>query len=172
MVVCRGRMRSAGHALHAGRAQTLAGSVTAAYAWQHESGNGDAFRTQWGLREGFSLEGLSLATADGTFLVEASGLGGAEPARDARLVLRPLRGLRFEATYARRESFFGLADPNDWGGRDQWSRTRYGAKLAWDAGSAVRVTAASCASRATAGPSSPSTASTRCTCGASRWTTR
>ena len=121
-------------------AQALDGSVTASYAWLHAAGNADAYRTQWNVGQGFTLEGVSLSTANGTFLLEASGLGGAEPARDARVVLRPVAGVRFEATYARRDSFFGLADANDWGGREQWSRTRYAGKLAVDAGRTARVT--------------------------------
>ncbi len=104
------------------------------------AGNRDSYLTQWNLKTGFNLEALSLLRRDGTLALDASGFGGAEPTRQARLLLKPLEGLKLEASYVRRSSIFALADSDPYGGTDAWSRTRWSGKLSYEVSGAARFT--------------------------------
>src|SRR5512140_294246 len=120
--------------------QDWSGSLGLGYTWEHVAGSRDSYLTQWNLKTGFDLEALSLSRRDGNFVIDASGFGGAEPTRQARLLVKPMDGLKLEASYNRRESIFALADSDPYGGTDAWSRTRWSGKLAYEAGGAARFT--------------------------------
>lgn len=123
--------------------QGWSGSVGLGYGWISGSGNRDSYRSQWNVQEGFNLDDLSLGYREGegqNASLTASGFGGAEPWRHARLVLAPGGSLRFEAQYTRQASFFALEEGDLANRPDEWARTRWSGKLGFDAGALARVT--------------------------------
>jgi len=106
-------------------------------------GNRDSYRSQSNVQEGLNLDELSLGYREGeqqNASLTASGFGGAEPWRRARLVLAPGGSLRLEAQYTRQASFFALQEGDLATRPDEWARTRWSGKLRFDAGPLARVT--------------------------------
>jgi hypothetical protein len=124
-------------------AEDWSGSLGLGYGWLSGSGNRDSYRSQGNVQQGFNLDELSLGYREGEprhLSLTASGFGGAEPWRHARLILAPGGSLRFEAQYTRQSEFFALQEGDLAPLPDSWARTRWSGKLRFDAGSLARVT--------------------------------
>ncbi len=123
-------------------AQT-SGEVAIGYAWQHTSGNRDAFASQYNLSSGLFLDGFHLDLGASTkafdrFEVSASGLG-AEPWGRASLKVDWGRTWSLRLDYSRRESFFALPGFDLGARRDNWTITRWTGSLTYDNWSAARL---------------------------------
>ncbi|RLE21097.1 MAG: hypothetical protein DRJ65_16765 [Acidobacteria bacterium] len=115
--------------------QEWSGTVDLAYGWMDTTGNPDAFRTQYNLDSGFSLDQLDLDfRGEGSlehFSLEAWGWGDAEPAESFRLGLDFAPGLQVELDYRSNQSFFGLAGSDLAGRTDQWNLSRWRGSVVW-----------------------------------------
>lgn len=115
--------------------QEWSGTVDLAYGWMDTTGNPDAFRTQYNLDSGFSLDQLDLDyRGEGSlehFSLEAWGWGDAEPAESFRLGLEFTPGLQVELEYRNNQSFFGLAGSELAGRSDQWDLSRWRGSVVW-----------------------------------------
>ncbi len=116
-------------------AQEWNGTVDLAYGWVNTSGNPEAFRTQYNLDSGFSLDQLDLdyrgAGSLETFSITAWGWGNAEPAKSFRLALEFTQGLSAFFDYRSTESFFALAESDLTPRRDRWDLNRWNGGVVW-----------------------------------------
>ncbi len=116
-------------------AQEWQGAVDLSYGWMDTTGNPDAFRTQYNLDSGFSLDQLNLDyRGEGSlehFSLVAWGWGDAEPAESFRLDLSFAPGVKVELEYRDNQSFFDLAGSELAGYNDQWGLSRWRGSVVW-----------------------------------------
>lgn len=115
--------------------QEWSGDIELSYGWMDTTGNPDAFRTQYNLESGFSLDQFDLDyRGEGGlehFSINAWGFGDAEPAERFNLGLEFAPGLQIELDYRSNESFFGLGENNFPDRQDQWDLSRWRGTVTW-----------------------------------------
>jgi hypothetical protein len=120
------------------------GEIGVGYAWFQNSGNEDAFRSQYNLQQGFFLENLQLdlrhlVAGYDHFEFTASGFGG-EPYQKASFKMVDWdREWSLQLNYSRRDGFFQLPSFDQGQQRDDWYITRWTGNLTWDGWKAARL---------------------------------
>jgi hypothetical protein len=120
------------------------GEVGLGYAWLQNSGNENAFRSQYNIQQGFFLENLQLDLRHwfagyNNFEFQASGFGGEPYQKAAFKMVDWDREWSVQLNYSRRNGFFQLASFEQGQQRDDWYITRWTGNVTWDGWKAARL---------------------------------
>ncbi len=115
--------------------QEWSGVVDMAYGWMNTTGNPDAFKSQYNIDRGFTLDQLDLDySGEGSlerFSVQAWGWGNGQNSESFRLGMDFAPGLQIDIEYRNNRNFFALTGSDLADRQEQWDLSRWRGGIEW-----------------------------------------